>query len=77
MEGELGRCHCVALGMLHKLTAWTVYVLPQYLRRAKSAKPLRVSRLPLSPFGLEPLLTAQRTGGTSELASVPQTCQVG
>ena len=40
--------------------------LPQSLRRAKSAKPLRVSRLPLSPFGLEPLLTAQRTGGTSE-----------
>ena len=32
----------------------------------KSAKPLRVNLLPLSPFGLEPLLTAQRTGGTSE-----------
>ena len=30
------------------------------------AKPLRVSLSPLSPFGLEPLLTAQRTGGTSE-----------
>ena len=30
------------------------------------AKPLRVSLPPLSPFGLEPLLTAQRTGGTSE-----------
>ena len=72
--------------MSHWLVKWSViisfgilFLLPQSLRRAKSAKPLRVSRLPLSPFGLEPLLTAQRTGGTSErkLAKIRQLFDFG